>query len=246
MSEHPTYPNPTIREALCEIHFALPEDREWKASFFGDFFAALQPDFSGLEPAEEITWELKSGPNGGLGQTVQPRPRLRYKSATRPLLFQLSPGVLTVNVLPKYPGWGVFRDDIRNAWTKCAAIVGPRSVHRVGLRYIDFIERDSADEKPGAWLKPSDYLPSVVLSSERGFLSRAEIRPDRSRRYIVSLAETEGEPPPIVLDIDCIFEGDLQPDQESILRESDNLHAYQSDVFFACVSERLERRLSGE
>lgn len=35
---HPTYPNPTIVEALCEIHFRFPEGTEWKPTLVGEFF----------------------------------------------------------------------------------------------------------------------------------------------------------------------------------------------------------------
>jgi len=35
-SGYPTYPNPTITEAVCDIHFRLPQEKEWKPSFPGE------------------------------------------------------------------------------------------------------------------------------------------------------------------------------------------------------------------
>ncbi len=35
-SEHPTYPNPTITEAVCDIHFRLPEGKEQSPSITSD------------------------------------------------------------------------------------------------------------------------------------------------------------------------------------------------------------------
>ena len=53
-SEHPTYPNPTIQEAVCEIHFRLPDGVEWKPALLGELFKHIQPDFPELEPVTQI------------------------------------------------------------------------------------------------------------------------------------------------------------------------------------------------
>ncbi len=37
-SGYPTYPNPTITEAVCDIHFRLPQEKEWKPSLPGELF----------------------------------------------------------------------------------------------------------------------------------------------------------------------------------------------------------------
>jgi hypothetical protein len=37
-AQHPSYSNPVITEAVCEVQFELSEDNPWKASMFGDFY----------------------------------------------------------------------------------------------------------------------------------------------------------------------------------------------------------------
>ena len=44
--EHPTYPNPTIVEAACDIHFRLSQTKEWKPSLPGELFKHIQKETS--------------------------------------------------------------------------------------------------------------------------------------------------------------------------------------------------------
>ncbi|MEJ2168025.1 MAG: hypothetical protein P8X90_21085 [Desulfobacterales bacterium] len=41
-NRHPSYRNPTIAAALCEIHFSLPDGAPWKASLAGDLFTKVK------------------------------------------------------------------------------------------------------------------------------------------------------------------------------------------------------------
>src|SRR5438552_17682769 len=51
---HPTYPNPTITEAVCDIHFRLPQGKVWKPSFPGELFKHIQNEYPEMEPLLEM------------------------------------------------------------------------------------------------------------------------------------------------------------------------------------------------
>jgi uncharacterized protein (TIGR04255 family) len=103
-NEHPTYPNPIIQEAVCEIHFRLPDGVAWKSSLFGELFKRAQPEFPELEPVAQMGLQVQLEPSG-VGHTLLPmQHQIRYKHASRNLLLQLSEHTLAVNVMPKYPG----------------------------------------------------------------------------------------------------------------------------------------------
>jgi hypothetical protein len=53
-SRHPTYPNPTITEAVCDIHFRLPQEKEWKPSLPGELFKHIQNEYPEMEPVLEM------------------------------------------------------------------------------------------------------------------------------------------------------------------------------------------------
>ncbi len=243
ITEHPAFPNPAIREALCEIHFALPEGVAWDSSNFGKFFMHIQSEFPELEPVTSsgLQVQLTSGRVGFL----PPQSRMRYKHASRNLLLQLSEGIITINVLPKYAGWTQMQADIEQAWVWTKDVLNPTGITRIGLRYINFIPKASSDELPAAWFAPNDYVGGAALASQPGFLSRVEVRGALQRHVVVTLGEAaEAEEPIFVLDMDCIHEAsedqflDLSPVLSS-------LHDTAWQIFSGFVTPRLRAFLEG-
>jgi uncharacterized protein (TIGR04255 family) len=243
IAEHPAFPNPTIKEALCEIHFALPVGVAWDSAVFGKFFKHIQGEFPTLEPVTSagLQLQLTSGRVGFL----PPQSRMRYTHASRNLLLQLSEGIITVNVLPRYGGWAQMQSDVAQAWKAAKEVLNPIGIVRVGIRYINFVPKVSKDEVPGAWFAPNDYVAAAILGSQAGFLSRVEVHNAPQRRAIVTLGEaSESEAPVFVLDIDCIEEspeGEL-PDLPPVLT---SLHDRAWEIFSDFVTPRLRMLLEG-
>ena len=246
---HPSYPNPTIAEALCEVHFELQEGAEWKASLPGELFKRLQDDYPEMEPIQELGVQFEAVPAGLAQRILSPRQRFRYKHKEEPVLVQLAEKIVTINVLPKYPGWDVMVARIADIWLRTSDLISPRMVRRIGLRYINRVVKGSADQKSAQWFKTTDYIPPAVLRSAAGFLSRVEARLDSENRVIVTLgdqgtssSEAHGA---FVLDIDRIVEKDLSVKVEDITTEATRLHDDVWDIFASAKTERLERLLRG-
>ncbi len=247
--DHPTYPNPTIQEALCEIHFRLPGDAPWNPAFAGELFKRIQNEFPQFEPAATIGVQLEAGPAGTVQGMLPIISRMQFHHKDRRLLRQLSPFVLTVNVLPKYPGWETVREDIMAGWRNVVAVTAASEVRRIGLRYIDRIDRTRPDERPNDWIAPSDYIPKYVLSSLPGFLSRLQARPTEHDRMVITLGEiaaTAEEPGAVMLDMDCIVEKSIPAEDDAALRaEINRLHDRCWEVFEASLTPRYVKRLEG-
>ncbi len=247
-TEHPTFPNPTIQEALCEIHFRLPDGVEWKPSLFGDFYRYIQSEFPELEPVTQVGVQLQMGPSAISHALLPLQQRMRYKHKSRNLLLQLSADILTVNVLPQYPGWTQMSKDVLNTWNHVREVIKPASIVRIGLRYINRIGRTHPAERAGDWLTSSDYIPKSALESLPGFLSRLQIRKDKRNRLIVTLGDKPGtgdSASEIVLDIDCILEADIRIEDEAILDEINSLHQTAWDIFSSSMTPRLGQSLRG-
>jgi len=203
-----------------------------------------------MEPLQEMGLQFEIGPLG-LGQKIlPPRPRMRFKHASRPLLVQLAENVLTVNVLAPYTGWDTMSRDVLDVWRQARDVLEPSAIIRIGLRYINRIERQSADDHPGNWLKASDYIAPVVLRSTPEFLSRVEAHLDAKNRIIVTL----GNQPPaaasgygaIIFDIDRIVERELPPGEDALSPEMNRLHEHVWQVFASAKGDKLERLLKGK
>lgn len=243
IAEHPAFANPTIQEALCEIHFTLPQGVAWDSAIFGKFFKHVQSEFPELEPVTTAGLQVQI-PSGRVG-FLPPQSRMRYKHASRNLLLQLSEGIITVNVLPKYAGWAQMQADIVQAWSWAKDIVNPTGIARIGLRYINFIPKAGADEIPGDWMAPNDYVSRAVLASQPGFLSRVEVHTTARRKATVTVGEAvDGEQSKFVLDIDCIEEAEQsQPlELQPVLTL---LHDITWRVFSSFLTPRLRTFLEG-
>jgi uncharacterized protein (TIGR04255 family) len=240
---HPRFPNPTIQEALCEIHFCLRPGLEWDASFFGKFYRQVESDFPDFEPAPPagLQVQLTSGQIGFL----PPQSRVRYKHATRQLVLQLGENMLTINTLAKYEGWAQMKADILQAWTWAQEALVPAAITRLGLRYINLIPRQSAEEKVGDWLAPNDYVATSVLGSNGGFLSRVEAYETPTKRIVVTLAEAQSDAHrPIVVDMDCINEN-ADGNSLDLQLSLEELHETVWTVFLGFMTPRLHQLLQG-
>lgn len=247
---HPSYQNPIVSEALCEIHFRLRQGTDWNSAFFGRLFEELSPDFPDFEPVTQVGLQVLFGPQG-MGPAIRaPQPRMRYKHASDKWLVQLSENIFTVNILSIYPGWAQMRADILLAWDKACAVITPADITRIGLRYINRIVRSGSDDAPGEWLNATAYLPQAALESLPGFLSRLEVRFNVHDRLIVTLAETSAksdtDTSAIVFDIDRIVERDMDIDAQALGKEIDRLHEEVWQVFSASLTQRLDRHMKGD
>lgn len=252
VAEHPSYPNPQIAEALCEIHYSLAPTATWKPTVPGALFKELQYDYPELEPMTGQGVMLVIGPDGvPVQQLSPPQVRFKLKHGTKPFLLQISERTLSLNVLPPYPGWPGFRDELALRWPKFLELVKPDTITRIGLRYINRIPRRATEESPSYWLKSCDYIPAVTLKSGSGFLARSESRLDRENRLLVTVAHDKGRGGTdthgfLLLDIDRIAEKQIGTEWNDVDATIKTLHDGAWEVFSAACGENLERLLQGK
>ena len=245
--KHDSYPRPVVAEALCELHFVLPQGKEWDGGLFGEFYRAVQGEYPKMEPRSEIALGGRTFP-GGLRQDLLAGFRMIYRHKDRPHLVQLASSVVTVNELAPYPGWGAFLKDIEGAWRRAQGILDAKSVRRIGLRYINRIPRKNPKERVSSWLKSSVFYPEYVLEQRNRFFSRLECALDGGNRVIVNLAEAseEGGARPIVFDIDAILEEETGVEWDDLERRLEDLHDRIWEVFSSGLTPRLEGFMKGD
>jgi uncharacterized protein (TIGR04255 family) len=245
---HPTYPNPTITEAVCDIHFRLPQEKEWKPSFPGELFKHIQNEYPEMEPVLEMSLQFEIGPLGTGTKFVPQRQKVRFKHGTRPLILQLAENSLSISTLSPYQGWEVMRRDVLAAWQRVEEVLQPEIIDRIGLRYINQIEKETEQDRPSTWLVANDYIPDGILRSESGFLLREEIHLDIENILIITLGDPKSDVDAghgtIILDIDRIVEREALTGQKVLEQEMDRLHANVWEVFSSTKGEKLEALLS--
>ena len=245
MSTHEPFARPTVVEALCELHFGLGDGRGWNEEWFGAFFRKVEKDFPRMEPRQLM--KVAPAEAGSNARDVHQVLGMIYHHHGGRLLRQLFQDHLTINELAPYPGWSAFLRDMSEAWSDLAEVVGPANVTRIGLRYINRIERASTTEALGDWLAESDYYPRLLRKASAGFMSRFEHRPAPGVRLVVTVAEekVESGPAPIILDLDAILEATLPSDIGALQPDLESLHGTVWAAFESSLTERLRGRLHG-
>ena len=89
-------------------------------------------------------------------------PYHRFRSKSPNALVQTGPRLLTVNILPVYPGFEVFRNLILEVLENYRSIAEPGSPTRIGLRYINHIRSTPGVQDISRYLKCSFSYPAEL------------------------------------------------------------------------------------
>lgn len=245
--KHPTYSNPTIQEAIFELHYEHKGSTSGDSSFFAEFFKKIQSHFPIFEPVQQMGLQLLIGPQGFSQSSLPREQRMRYRNENGNLLLQLSSSVFVLNVLPKYPKWTEVKKLLLENWNHLLSITEPpTTVTRIGMRYLNRISRESNEETPGVWLEANEYIPSAVMTSFSPVFSRVELKPTKERSLLVTLTEAveqDKEVRPFIFDIDCIAHTQLPISGNEVSETLEALHETVWNVFAVSKGTRLEELL---
>lgn len=232
MSSHPTYPNPTLTEVVCELRFPSSKDRPWSPQILRDFHKRIRAEYPSVERAVEVRVTGSPVP----AELRQARERATYQHEDDARQLKLAEGTFSIHVvgLGRYQNWAWFRDYVLESWSRLREELRVSKVERVGLRYVNRVERRALAEAPSRWLVQTDYVPGAVLKSAGRFLSRVECRNDDENATIVTIGinqQSLDEPGALIFDIDRIRDETVAPDGDKMLAVADDLHEDVWEVF---------------
>jgi len=124
--------HPSVIEAVCELRFARGAPYSLVP---GAMFERLRGQFPKSEVLPHAAF-MAAVPDD---IPVPPVPHHRFRGTSPNALIQTGPRLLTINILPVYPGFEDFRQLIVNTLEHYVAITDPGNPVRVGLRYINLL-----------------------------------------------------------------------------------------------------------
>lgn len=247
--KHPSYPNDTIQEALCEFRFqALPE-QSWSLKTPGELFKHLSKKFPGMEPLKEM--EVQLGIDNKTGQTIQriveSGTKLRFSNDAGTRLVQASPSMFCFNAVKEYPGWETMREEILSNWEIVSNTLNNPEINRIGLRYINRIPLSENHPNLRDWLKPNEYVPQGIIKSESGFSYRLESKLSSENLIIVTIANQKDKDNNayIFFDVDCVFLAS-ERNIDNLPSELKILHDEAWTIFDSAKTAVLEKYLNTE
>ena len=123
---------PSIVEAVCEIRFRSGVSYSLVAGAMRERLRTSYPNFEVLPQSMMMA---------GIPDEAAPvLPHHRFRKKDPNLLVQTGPRLLTINVLPRYPHFEVYRAEILAVLDQYRAVAEPGSPVRVGLRYINQLQ----------------------------------------------------------------------------------------------------------
>ncbi len=247
--DHPTYENPTIVEAICEIHFSLGTGVAWNPSLYSALFRRIQDQFPVFQPVATPSVQMVIGTQGAPTTAFTIPQLIRYQSTAGNVLLQLSETTFAVNFLPEYPGWEKVVDRLSYGWRMAFEVIEPAQINRMGLRYINRIERGNPNETLDTWLVANEYLPLAVLHSRPGFAAQIVTQLDSHNRLSVIVADQPASLDShgaFILDLDRTIEYEMPVDIDHLLQQASRLHDNIWEVFQSAKGDKLEALLRGE
>jgi len=250
MDNHPTFPNSTITEAICEVRFELPSERPWKSVYQGRFFREVQDEYPDMEVVPQAGFQLEiSGlDNNQLFSPIAPRTRYTHKS--REKFIQISEKAFTVNIFKPYPGWSSVQQTVVDSIPKFFNVVKPHAITRIGLRYINQISLKDKSQLGGIWLNPGEYIASSILNTTYQAISHVDVPLTDNSKVIVNTARlaqknNDIEGMILIFDIDHIVEKNISPAITPLLSELVELHDQVWHIFNTSKTDTLTRYLEG-
>lgn len=210
-----------IVEALCEIWFT---DSSWDATVPGAFFERVKGDFpkKRQRTIEEALSILE--PEQSIAATSRLPPWMHFTSDEKHQVIQLAENLLVVSQLAPCPRFEQWEADVYRALSIYKELAHPKSVSRLGLRYINRVVIPRTHVRMEEYFTIYPNLPQRLGGAHGNFLIRVEIpQSDRGHVVIITFGNAPSPNPPesgqaFMLDLyDSLVTSDAA--EESVIRK---------------------------
>lgn len=246
-------PNAPLVRVIAQVRYPLIASVESR-SFVGPFQEAIRDDYPTLRPEENRNVVI--GPKGPV--STQSNVSWRFIDETESWRVTLAPEFLALETW-QYTNRDDFLDRFRRVLTELGEHVNPRTVDRLGVRYIDRILGANLRALPQL-VRPevAGVLATPLLGDAHHMLSQTLFRlPDGSgqlmARWAYLPAESTVDPaavdpvdaPSWVLDVDAFLEESSAFDVESIGSRARAFTERIYSFFRWVVTDEFDRRYGG-
>jgi len=244
-----TYPNPPIREAICAVNFEPCEN--WDLRSPGEVYADLKGMYPG-RPVQNVATQIELMESHGGPPAIGVRPGeavTQLQDATGTRLFTFVQASLPIRSLKPYEGWEAYSERIAAGIDAYTRHLTPGRLLRVGVRYINQIEFESATVDLGQYFtKP----PAVPDSLDLDMFTLAQSIESRSRADDVIIIQkfqsslSASNTPTAILDIDVVKEWNGgRAANLKFLDEIEALRTIERRVFEELITDEARRLFNG-
>ncbi len=234
--------HPSIVEAVCELRFAKGVSYTMIPGAMRERLRSKFPAFDVLSAATFF---------GGIPEEVKTpmMPYHRFKSQDPNALVQTGPRLLTVNILPVYPSFEVFRELILYTLKHYREVAEPGNPTRVGLRYINHIRTSENGNNLSDYLKCSFSYPDQLTRPPQEIAARLLLSYGKlgTLGLAVSFPSRIGQGEyGALLDLDFYLSDPTEFDLNAFEKWLDGAHERIYAAFTSTVQESIMNRIRGD
>lgn len=239
---HPHLDRAPITEAILDIKVEADAKLEVTETFAKQV-AASYPDSSPVH-AIEAFFSVTPGQSGVSGSQSEVIGRICW-NADKTRAVQARTNGFTVNHIKHYESWTVLRAQAQPLWEQYIALVKPKQVTRLALRYINRLTLPASGDLGDHMLTHPRLGPSLP-NEMRNFLMRVEV-PFTANRVAI-LTETVVPPQPgaderdLILDVDAVSLKEFDAGDPQLWHELDELRVIKNKCFFGSLQDSTWRR----
>ena len=233
------FPNAPIVEAILDVRATLPPDVD--LARLASLHDALKDDYPFI--AERVSWrnELQLHSNGsynpGSSRVGPDGYFLRARDGRQAVIFSLDG--FTFSRQRPYENWTTFFTSAWSMWEQYRQAVVPRSVSRLGLRYINRLPLPLPFADFREYVLTTPEVAPALPQGLMGFFLRL-VLPMEALDCVAVVSETmenpEGSVLPFILDIDVFRVGSFRPDSAEIPVVFDQLREAKNTIFFNSIT----------
>jgi len=225
--------NCPIVESVVEIRFS---SNTHKSAIFGILYNAIKDDFPTVEnlPILQFPENLRE-----IDPNLKFKPH--YRVSNSEYYVQIGPDVLSISPKLSYPGWTNYSKNINHLFSKIFELSIISTVHRLGLRYINFFENVDILSNITLKLESSLSFNKAAIKieiSEDSFTNDVSIINHANHR--THLSNSSGS----IIDIDS-YKNYIGSDFIQIYStEIESIHTTEKTVFFTLLKSDFTSSLN--
>lgn len=243
MSQHETFPNAPITEAVLEIMVQQPSGQTDLKHLLG-FREYLGDRFKETAEQRAFRGGFKLGGGGTAISGEEKTVGYLFKSSQEKKAIQVRIDGFSFSKLKPYDNWQNFKSEAITLWERYYEIVHPTKVSRISLRYINRIEipyplRDFSDY----FLTNIQIAPGLPQSVSQLFV-RFEI-PNKDIPaigiVIFTIEDTTDQSKlPCIFDIDVVRMNDYSSEGPEFWDDFERLRDFKNQIFFKSLTEKAK------
>jgi uncharacterized protein (TIGR04255 family) len=238
------YSKSPIIEAVCEFRF---EPGEWNGTIFGLVWEEVRIPFPKRQDVQQFDFQVVPMPQGAQQRVFQ-QPGTKYLREDEKLSMLVGPAVMNVSHLAPYSSWGEFKPLISLAFRAYVTKAEPKSLRRIGLRYINKVELPGEKVELEDYLQFHPFLGPTLPEDHASFIVGVEFPYEQNRDVLrLQLASVPPEKEAhlaLMLDLDyfTLVPNSVPLAEDQVSRWLELAHSRVEEVFEACIKDSLRAR----